>query len=140
MDANSVNQILKQPRFMTVKKKDRNCEAEKEASFSGLFPESGLSVVGIKDTLQALINRQVEELVISNSFYPPYAECLNILESLLPGSEIPDEFNHPRLRRLLMADALVKYALRSGAKVTFIENGSLLKKVDGIGALLRRSH
>lgn len=140
MDANSVNQILKQPRFMTAKKKDENNETEKVERLLGHSRGLGLSVVGIKDTLLALTNGRVEELVISNSFYPPYAECLNILESLLLGSGMPDEFNNPRLRRLLIADALVKYALRSGAKVTFIENGSLLKKVCGVGAFLHRSH
>ncbi len=136
MDTDSVSQVLNQPEFMTNKHED--FEAEPAKQLLGQIPSADFSVTGIKDTLSALANGRVDELLISKSFHISNFELSDIPESLLPDSMMPNDSDNTQLHRLLIADVLVKYALRSGARVTFIENSWLLREFDGIGAFLRR--
>ncbi len=99
---------------------DATADAEKVQQLLNEYRADGLAVVGVPDTLAALSNGQVEELIISGS-----------LQSIVYNEEQAPE---PRM----MADELVSRAQRiSSAKVSFIEDPALLKDVGGVGALLR---
>lgn len=140
MDTNSINQTLRQPEGMKKHRKTDDNQTEKVSRLLGHFLSAGLSVAGIRDTFRALVTGQVEELVIGDSFHISDCEDIDILNSLLSDASSTGEINNPQIQRLLIADALVRCAQRTGARVTFIEGNSLMKEAGGIGAFLRRSH
>lgn len=100
------------------------------------YRADGLAVAGVPQTLAALSNGQVEELLIAASTSAlqfDQAEVERVLRAYSSGEELP-----ATLDQRAIADELVKRAtLRSSARVTFIEDDSVLKNVGGVGALLR---
>jgi peptide subunit release factor 1 (eRF1) len=78
---------------------------------------TGRGVLGVRATRSALDRAQVEELVLA-----PTVEQLS--------SEGPEEGT-------LVANRLVTVALRTGARLTFVEDGGPLAAAEGVGALLR---
>jgi peptide subunit release factor 1 (eRF1) len=98
----------------------------------------GLAVVGPQDTLEALANGQVEELLISGALeetHPQPEEVEAVLAPEIPDSEGGTKSEEPR--QASVPDLLVTKAKRTGATVTFVEDGSLLKSIGGVGAFLR---
>jgi peptide subunit release factor 1 (eRF1) len=98
----------------------------------------GLAVVGPQETLEALTNGQVEELLISGGFeetHPQPEEVQAILAPEIPDSEGGLQSEEPR--QASVPDLLVTKAKQTGATVTFIEDGALLESVGGVGAFLR---
>jgi peptide subunit release factor 1 (eRF1) len=98
----------------------------------------GLAVAGPQQTLEALANGQVEELLISSTLeaaHPQPERVEAILAPELPDSAGGTESDEPRQASL--PDLLVTKAKQTNAEVTFIENGDLLKSVGGTGAFLR---
>ncbi len=102
---------------------------------------AGLGTIGVKDTLAALSNGQVEELVISASFDAikyRRKEVEEVLEAYAPGDdnsagdELP-EASEPRQ----IADELIIRALNSAAKIYFIEDSEKIRELGGVGAVLR---
>lgn len=102
---------------------------------------AGLGVLGVKDTLAALSNGQVEELIMSASFdaIKYHAKDVEkVLEDYAPGDnnsvsdELP-EVGEPRQ----IADELIIRALNSAAKISFIEDSDRIKEIGGVGAVLR---
>jgi len=95
-----------------------------------------LGVAGVPETLAALSNGQVEEmLIVSSADKLAYdeAEVRKVLELYEPDGELP-----PELDARTVADELVRRAnLLSSARVTFIEDDKRLQQVGGVGALLR---
>ena len=102
---------------------------------------AGLGVMGVKDTLTALSNGQVQELVISASFDAikyRRKEIEQVLESYAPGddkSEVDEmpEAGEPRQ----IADELIIRALNSAAEIYFIEDSARIREIGGVGAVLR---
>lgn len=102
---------------------------------------AGLGVLGVKDTLAALSNGQVEELIISASFDAikyRRKDVEQVLEDYAPGDDnsVTDdlpEADEPRL----IADELIIRALNSAAKICFIEDSERIKEIGGVGAVLR---
>jgi peptide chain release factor subunit 1 len=90
------------------------------------FRSGGLGVVGAKDTLRALNNGQVDELILSASRASIDGDESNVQDSG-EGAQSP----------LMLADTLVTCARQTAAKVTFVEDPALLEPVGGVGALLR---
>ncbi|MBI4476953.1 MAG: hypothetical protein HY654_07250 [Acidobacteria bacterium] len=82
----------------------------------------GLGVAGVTDTLAALDKGQVDELLITAN---PRDVKLEEERELLP--EASEQ----------LANDLVSRARRSNAALSFIEDGSLLAEVGGVGARLR---
>jgi len=112
--------------------------AEKVDRLMQQYRARGLAVVGLQDTLEALANGQVEELLISGSLEESHPETEEVEAILAP--EIPDadggtQSTEPRQASL--PDLLVTKAKQTGASVTFIEDAALLEPVDGVGAFLR---
>ena len=98
----------------------------------------GLAVLGPEDTLEALANGQVDELLISASLEserPEREEVDAILAPELPDSSGGTESEEPREASL--PDLLITKAKQTDAKISFIEDATLLKSVDGVGAFLR---
>ena len=102
---------------------------------------AGLGTLGVEDTLAALSNGQVEELILSASFdairYNP-REVEKVLEDYAPGDDnsASEELPEAREKRQI-GDELIVRALNSAAKIVFIEDESLLREVGGVGAVLR---
>jgi hypothetical protein len=103
-----------------------------------LRPSSnGLAVVGSRDTLTALYQGQVDELLLSASTQEIVCEEEVIEETPANIHSKPQASFKSREPHLVAADMLVARARLSGARVTFIEDPELLSGVGGIGALLR---
>jgi peptide subunit release factor 1 (eRF1) len=100
--------------------------------------DGGLGVVGVEKTLEALQNGQVQELLLSaNLDVIRYnrKKVAKVLEAYAPGAdedELPNSDDSVEV-----VDELVRQALASADKVTFIEDENLLKNYGGVGALLR---
>jgi peptide chain release factor subunit 1 len=116
---------------------DAVTDAEKVENMLGQYRAGGLAVVGVPDTLAALANGQVDELLVSASLREiQYSERKvdKVLAAYAPGvdGEQPDAAE-PRM----VADELVRLAQQTSARVTFVEDTSLLEGVGGVGATLR---
>jgi peptide chain release factor subunit 1 len=103
-----------------MRRDDARTDAEKVERLFDEFRSDGLGVVGARDTLTALNNGQVDELILSAT-----------------RNEIRNEEETAPEEPPVLADALVSIAHQTAAKVTFIEDPYLLKEVGGVGALLR---
>lgn len=96
-----------------------------------------LGVAGVPETLAALSNGQVEELLIAakvESIQYDKEEVEKVLRLYLGTDEVlPSE-----LDERTVADELVRRAnVLSSARVTFIEDSARLERVGGVGGLLR---
>ena len=112
-------------------------DAERVRRLLDEYRAGGLAVVGLRDTLTALYQRQADELLLSASAREIICE-----EEDIDGLPTDDAAPGPRAFRgrephLVAADLLVTRARRTGAQVTFIEDPALLAGIGGVGALLR---
>ena len=100
------------------------------------YRRDGLAVAGVPQTLAALSNGQVEELLIASAadaIQFDSGEVEKVLRLYDSASEASAE-----LDQRTVADELVRRATQlSSARVTFVEDASVLKNVGGVGALLR---
>ena len=124
--------------FERMREEDAKTDAEKVARLLREYRARGLAVVGPDETLEALANGQVDELVVSASLEETHGEELPVDAVLAP--EIPDstggtESDEPRC--VLLADLLVTKAKQTDATITFIQDPELLAGVNGVGAFLR---
>jgi peptide subunit release factor 1 (eRF1) len=115
---------------------DSLSDMEKLERLLNEYRADDLGVAGVADTLAALSNGQVEEmLIVSTPDKLAYdeEEVKKVLKLYEPDGEMPAE-----LDRGTVADELVRRAnLLSAARVTFIEDDTRLQQVGGVGALLR---
>jgi peptide subunit release factor 1 (eRF1) len=112
--------------------------AEKVDRLMQQYRARGLAVAGLEETLEALANGQVDEVLISGALeesHPLPEEVRAILAPELPDSEGGTASEEPRQASL--PDLLVTKARQSGATVTMIEDAALLESVGGVGAFLR---
>jgi stalled ribosome rescue protein Dom34 len=95
-----------------------------------------LGVAGVPETLAALSNGQVEEMLIAakaESIQFDEEEVKKVLEVYQTEERLPEP-----LDQRTVADELVRRAnVLSAAKVTFIEDSTRLERMGGVGALLR---
>jgi len=115
---------------------DSLTDMEKLERLMNEFRADDLGVAGVPDTLAALSNGQVEEmLIVSTADKLAYdeEEVRKVLKLYEPDGELPAE-----LDQRTVADELVRRAnLLSSARVTFIEDDTRLQQIGGVGALLR---
>ena len=112
--------------------------AEKVDRLMQQYRARGLAVVGPQETLEALANGQVEELLISGALeetHPAPEEVRAILAPEIPDSAGETKSEEPRQASL--PDLLVTKAKQTGATVTFMEDTALLESIGGVGAFLR---
>ncbi len=95
----------------------------------------GLAVAGVPQTLAALSNGQVEELLIAASDTIRFDKSeVGKVMALYGKTGLETE----ELDQRTVADELIKRATElSSARITFVEDDSVLKNVGGVGALLR---
>ena len=121
-----------------LQEQEARTAAEKVDRLMQRYRARGLAVVGPQETLEALANGRVEELLISGALeetHPQPEEVEAILAPEIPDSEGGTKSEEPR--KVSVPDLLVTKAKQTGATVTFIEDGSLLESIGGVGAFLR---
>lgn len=129
-----------------MKKLNERTDRDKVDSAVAGYRGGGLGVVGAEDTLDALNKGQVDELLISASLASlepvnpaAVAAVANDSTLLEPAVETAAAGEaaaaDPQVVRL--ADELVTRAKQTAARVTFIEDPSLLANYGGVAALLR---
>ena len=121
-----------------LQEQEAKTAAEKVDRLMHQYRARGLAVVGLHETLEALANGQVEELLISSALEKSHPEPEEVEAILVP--EIPDadggtESEEPR--QASVPDLLVTKAKQTGATVTFIEDAALLESIGGVAAFLR---
>ena len=126
-----------------MREHDAQTDAETVERLLNEYRGSGLAVVGSTDTLDALAMGQVEELVIvaRQQHVEGNREDVEILadaevaEPVVAGQDGAVASIDPD--SVVVAADLVARARQTGARITFIEDVSLLEEVGGCGAFLR---
>jgi peptide subunit release factor 1 (eRF1) len=115
---------------------DAQVDAERVQRLMDAYRDGGRAVIGTHDTLAALNSGQVEEVIISGSLEELHDAGEELGTPLAPNAH---EREDDRIGRnvVIVADQLVTRARRTGARMRFIEDASLLAGVGGVGALLR---
>jgi len=98
---------------------------------------SGLAVIGLRDTLTALEQGQVDQLLLSASARQIRCDEQNFDEPSVHEASPRHPFLGENEANLEAADFLVTRARQTGARLTFIEDPALLGDVGGVGAMLR---
>ena len=130
-------QEIFQKALEAMRQQDARTDAEKVERLLNAFRARGLAAVGPEDTLEALANGEVEELLVSASLEQMHQEEEKVEAVLAPeirdssGGTASDE-----PRAALLPDLLVRKARQTGATVTFVEDAALLAAVGRVGALL----
>ncbi|HEX5601718.1 MAG TPA: Vms1/Ankzf1 family peptidyl-tRNA hydrolase, partial [Pyrinomonadaceae bacterium] len=108
-------------------------DAEKVRQLFDEYRAGGLAVVAWKDTVTAIEQGQVDEVLLSAS-----AREIRLDEQESNRSAV-DQYSSdaPIDSDTEPADLLVTLARQTGARVTFIEDTALLSSVGGVGAMLR---
>jgi peptide subunit release factor 1 (eRF1) len=100
-----------------------------------------LGTLGVEDTLRALANGQVEELVIaSNIDSIDYSKkkVKKILKEYEPGDDTAPADAAVNIRDAAeIADQLIMRAINTAAKIMFVKDDSLLEEAGGVGSILR---
>ncbi|HKY42578.1 MAG TPA: Vms1/Ankzf1 family peptidyl-tRNA hydrolase [Pyrinomonadaceae bacterium] len=115
---------------------DSLTDMEKVQRLLNEYRADDLGVAGVAETLAALSNGQVEEMLIAakpESIQYDEEEVKKVLELYRDEEPLPDE-----LDQRSVADELVKRAnTLSSATVTFIEDSTRLEMLGGVGGFLR---
>lgn len=127
-------------------------DREKVEEAVGGYRAGALGVVGAEETLAALINGQVDELLLSANvdaiqrLSPARSASLGLAVAMADDSTLLNPAVEPAAggeaaeadpQAVRLADELVTRATQTGAKVTMIEDPSLLQEFGGVAALLR---
>jgi peptide subunit release factor 1 (eRF1) len=138
LDVHSSEQDLLTATLAKLQEQEARTAAEKVDRLMQQYRARGLAAVGLQDTLEALANGQVEELLISGALeesHPHPEEVQAILAPEIPDAEGDTASEEPR--QASVPDLLVTKATQTGATVTFIEDAALLESIGGVGAFLR---
>jgi peptide subunit release factor 1 (eRF1) len=100
-----------------------------------IYRGDGLAVVGLEDTLQALMNGQAEEvLIIGQAEKLKTKKASEASLTVVPGDA--SDLTQTALK-FELADSIVRSAEKTGAEVRFIEEDERLSARGGVGAFLR---
>jgi peptide subunit release factor 1 (eRF1) len=138
LDIHASDQDILTATLAKLQEQEVKTAAEKVDRLMHQYRARGLAVIGPHETLEALANGQVEELLISGALdasHPLPEEVDAILAPEIPDAAGGTESEEPRHASL--PDLLVTKAKQTGAAVTFIEDAALLESIGGVGALLR---
>src|SRR5215212_5122086 len=118
------------------RRQDSLTDMEKVERLLNEYRADDLGVAGVPDTLAALSNGQVEEMLIAarpESIQYDKEEVEKVLKLYDVDGALPEE-----LDQRTVADELVRRAnVLSSARVTFIEDATRLERLGGVGAFLR---
>src|SRR5664279_1325086 len=138
LDLHAYEQDVLTATLAKLQEQEVRTAAEKVDRLMQQYRARGLAVVGPQETLEALANGQVEELLVSGALdesHPLPEEVSAILAPEIPDAEGGTKSEEPR--QASVPDLLVTKATQTGATVTFIEDGALLEYVGGVAAFLR---
>lgn len=123
----------------TLREQDAESDAQVVAEVIGAWQGSGLGVVGPEATLRAFELGQVDALLITGA--PDTLKPVQKMPAAAVSGEIVATTSSPSgpgdESRLNLAAELVNRAHQTGARVRFIEDPELLRKVGGVAASLR---
>jgi peptide subunit release factor 1 (eRF1) len=140
LDLHASEQDVLTATLAKLQEQEARTAAEKVDRLMQQYRARGLAVVGPQETLKALANGQVEELLISGALEEAHPLPEEVQAFLAPKPEIPDSEGGTKSeepRQASVPDLLVTKAKQTGATVTFIEDGALLETIGGVGAFLR---
>jgi peptide subunit release factor 1 (eRF1) len=138
LDINTPEHEVFRETLESIREHDAKTDAEKVERLLEQYRGGGLAVVGVKPTLRALANGQVDELLLSGGIEQLHEEEEEVEEYLAPtaaGNGRQGELGEKR--RVHLPDALVTQARQTGAAVSIIEDPKLLERFGGVGAFLR---
>jgi peptide subunit release factor 1 (eRF1) len=138
LDIHASDQDVLTATLEKLQEQEAKTAGEKVDRLMQQYRARGLAVAGPQETLEALANGQVEELLISGALeegHPQPEEVPAIIAPEIPDSEGGTKSDEPRQASL--PDLLVTKAKQTGATVTFIEDAALLEPIGGVGAFLR---
>jgi peptide subunit release factor 1 (eRF1) len=143
LDINTPEHEVLAESMEAMREHDSQTDAEKVSQLFDAYRAGGLAVVGSTDTLEALAMGQVEELIITarQQHVEGDREDVAILsdaevaEPVVAGQDGAVANIEPD--SVIVADDLVTRARQTSARITFIEDSTLLEDVGGVGALLR---
>jgi peptide chain release factor subunit 1 len=119
-----------------LRRHDSLSDMDKVQRLMNEYRADDLAVIGIPQTIAALSNGQVEELLISAKAEDLVFDAQEA-ERVLQLYRVDDR-PLPQLDQRSIADELVRLAQQlSAARVTFIEDSTRLNDLGGVGALLR---
>ena len=123
----------------SIRENQVQTDAEKVGDLLNKYREGGLAVAGLDDTLDALLQGQVAELILGASLKEIRVDRKSLKEipwiAATPGT-LAEHVVEPRSAAVI-ADKLVARALSTGSGVTFIKDPILLGDIGGVGAFLR---
>ena len=100
-----------------------------------------MGTLGVADTLRALANGQVEELILASNidtFDYSKKKVKKILKEYEPGDDTaPADVASAIADAAQIADQLIVRAINTAARITFIKDESMLEEAGGVGAILR---
>ncbi|HEX9366547.1 MAG TPA: Vms1/Ankzf1 family peptidyl-tRNA hydrolase, partial [Vicinamibacterales bacterium] len=132
----------------SMRKLDERTDRQKVDAAVGAYRAGRLGVVGPDATLLALDNGQVDELLLTGSpekisrlrRTPASEMAMAIDDAVVRTAVAPAAAGEPAAVDAVtaqLADELVRKAHQTRARVTFIEDGSLLEPFGGVAATLR---
>ena len=143
LDINAPEHEILEESLEAMRRYDAQTDAERVERLLDEYRAGGLGVVGSRDTLEALAMGQVEELIIAARQQDIEGDRRDV--AILSDTEVAEPVVAGQdgavanigPDSIIVAADLVKRARQNSARVTFIEDPSLLEGVGGCGALLR---
>jgi len=144
LDINAPEHEILAESLAAMREHDLVSDQDKVQELLDEYRAGGLAVVGSTDTLEALAMGQVEELVITAQQQHVEGDRedvailsdAEVVEPVVAGEDGGTVANIEPDSVIVAAD-LVARARQTGARITFIEDVSLLGEVGGCGAFLR---
>ncbi len=134
--------------YEALQRLNETTDRERVDAALNAYRAGGLGVVGADETLLALTNGQVDELLITASLanleglqgtkaaQMALANDAGLAEPAVKPAAA-GEAERTDIGTVRLADELVAKAQQTGARITFIEDPSLLERYGGVAALLR---
>lgn len=143
LDINAPEHKVLAESLEAMREHDAQTDVEKVERLLNDYRAGGLAVVGSTDTLEALAMGQVEELVITAQQQHVEGDRedvailsdAEVVEPVVGGQDSAVANIEPD--SVIVAADLVARARQTSARITFIEDVSLLEEVGGCGAFLR---
>jgi peptide chain release factor subunit 1 len=144
LDINAPEHEVLAESLEAMREHDAESDAEKVEQLIDAYRAGGLAVVGSTDTLEALAMGQVEELVIVAQQQNVEGDRDDVailsdaepVEPIVAGEDGGTVANLEADSVIVAAD-LVARARQTAARITFVEDASLLEEFGGCGAFLR---
>lgn len=136
LDSNASEQEVGQRALALLRQANDEREAKLVTTLVDLHAQGGNAVVGLDDTLQAVCDRRVQTLLVSDGFRAPgYKDeamqfvVANLAKSPMNDQELSEVHD--------VVETAVTYALEQGGHVEVISGNPQLESAGRIGAILR---